>query len=112
MSSAPPSAPMMAATRRPSTSYVLASLRALHVDLLLAGGKVGNDRGRAIRAQAIVRWGQNSPNMNPLTGGGAITHQQVGPAVTGRATALLAGREGYAPGGHDACALTPLATLG
>jgi hypothetical protein len=41
----------------PSTSYVLASLRALHVDLLLAGGKVGNDRGKAIRAQARVRWG-------------------------------------------------------
>ena len=34
----PTSSPMMAATRRPSTSYVLASLR-LHVDLDLAGGK-------------------------------------------------------------------------
>jgi hypothetical protein len=35
---APPRRPMMAATRRLSTSYVLASLR-LHVDLVLAGGK-------------------------------------------------------------------------
>jgi hypothetical protein len=38
MGSGPTSSPMIAATRRPSTSYVLASLR-LYVDLLLAGGK-------------------------------------------------------------------------
>src|ERR1700735_1215942 len=76
----------MAATRRPSTSYVLASLRALHVDLLLAGGKAGNDRGRAICAQAGIGWGQNSPNLDPLHVGGANTHRQVGPRVTRRAT--------------------------
>ena len=71
MSSGPTSSPMMAATRRPSTSYVLASLRAL----LLAGGKVGNDRGKAIRAQARVRWGQHSPNMNRFHRGGANTRR-------------------------------------
>ena len=38
MGSGPTSSPMMAAPRRPSTSYVLASLR-LHVELVLAGGK-------------------------------------------------------------------------
>jgi hypothetical protein len=41
----------MAATRRPSTSYVLASLRALHVDLLLvaetaAAHLTGPEQGR------------------------------------------------------------------
>ena len=82
MGSGPTSSPRMAATRRPSTSYVLASLRALHVDLLLAGGKEGNDRGRAICARAHVRWGQNSPNRNSLREGGAITRLQVGPVVT------------------------------
>src|SRR5450755_4082933 len=85
MGSGPTSSPRMAATRRPSTSYVLASLRALHVDLLLAGGKAGNDRGRAICAQASIWWGQNSPNMNPLYAGGATARRQVGPIVTRRA---------------------------
>jgi len=75
----------MAATRRPSTSYVLASLRALHVDLLLAGGRAGNDRGRAIRAQASIWWGQDTPNMNPVHAGGATARRQVGPIVTRRA---------------------------
>jgi hypothetical protein len=65
----PTSSPTIAATRRPSTSYVLASLRALHIDLLLASGKVSNDRERAICAQACTRWGQNSPNMNLLQEG-------------------------------------------
>jgi hypothetical protein len=86
MESGPTSSPRMAATRRPSTSYVLASLRALHVDLLLAGGKAGNDRGRAICAQASIGWGQNSPNLDPLHVGGANTRRQVGPIVTRRAT--------------------------
>ncbi len=85
MGSGPTSSPRMAATRRPSTSYVLASLRALHVDLLLADGKAGNDRGRAICAQASIWWGQNSPNMNPLHAGGATARRQVGPRVTRRA---------------------------
>jgi hypothetical protein len=31
--------PIVAAARRPSTSFVLATLRALHVDRLLIGGK-------------------------------------------------------------------------
>src|SRR5450631_1320198 len=89
----------MAATRRPSTSYVLASLRALHVDLLLAGGKTGNDRGRAICAQASIGWGQDSPNMNPLHGGGATARRQVGPIVTRRATGrVLAGLPGQLAG--------------
>jgi hypothetical protein len=32
--------PIVATARRPSTSFVLATLRALHVDRLLVGGKV------------------------------------------------------------------------
>src|SRR5450755_4902714 len=90
MGSGPTSSPRMAATRRPSTSYVLASLRALHVDLLLADGKAGNDRGRAICAQASIWWGQNSPNMNPLHAGGATARRQVGPRVTRRARVAIA----------------------
>src|SRR5450755_4922804 len=92
MGSGPTSSPRMAATRRPSTSYVLASLRALHVDLLLADGKAGNDRGRAICVQASIWWGQNSPNMNPLHAGGATARRQVGPIVTRRATGVAAAR--------------------
>ena len=37
--------------------------------------------------RAHVRWGQNSPNRNPLREGGAIARRQVGPVVTRGATA-------------------------
>src|SRR5450755_4498153 len=97
MGSGPTSSPRMAATRRPSTSYVLASLRALHVDLLLAGGKAGNDRGRAICAQASIWWGQNSPNMNPLYAGGATARRQVGPIVTRRASQISSEHYDHGP---------------
>ena len=73
-------------------------LRALHVDLLLAGGKEGNDRGRVICARAHVRWGQNSPNRNPLREGGAIARRQVGPVVTRGARTARPRGEQQGPG--------------